>query len=82
MSSDSTAKLLTTHQIPAGASCAVCHCNPCEMRYMQEVIVASPPSVLLMELAPSQMDAVGLADAATLLQQLYDLGYTEISHSG
>lgn len=49
---------------------------------MQEVIVSSPPSVILMELAPLQMDAVGLADAATLLQQLYDLGYTEISHSG
>ena len=35
-----------------------------------------------MELMPVQMGAVGLADAATLLQQLYDLGYTEISHSG
>ena len=49
---------------------------------LQEVIMSSPPSVILMELAPSQMDTVGLADAATLLQQLYDLGYTEISHSG
>ncbi|KAL3159283.1 hypothetical protein ABBQ32_011245 [Trebouxia sp. C0010 RCD-2024] len=49
---------------------------------LQEVIMSSPPSVILMELAPSQMEAVGLADAATLLQQLYQLGYTEISHSG
>lgn len=35
-----------------------------------------------MELTPSLMEAVGWADAATLLQQLYDLGYTDISHSG
>ena len=48
----------------------------------QDVITQSPPSVILMELTPSQMQAVGLADAATLLQQLYDLGYTDISHSG
>ena len=44
--------------------------------------MSSPPSVILLELAPPQMDTVGLANAATLLQQLYDLGYTEISHSG
>jgi len=49
---------------------------------VQDVITQSPPSVILMELTPSQMQAVGLADAATLLQQLYDLGYTDISHSG
>lgn len=49
---------------------------------LQEVIVTAPPSVILLELAPPQMDIVGLADAATLLRQLYDLGYTEISHSG
>ena len=49
---------------------------------LQDVIASSPPSVILMELNPSQMEAVGLADAATLLQQLYDMGYTDISHSG
>lgn len=49
---------------------------------LQDVIAMSPPSVILMELTPSQMEAVGLADAATLLQQLYDMGYTDISHSG
>ncbi len=53
----------------------------CEV-HVQDVITQSPPSVILMELTPSQMQAVGLADAATLLQQLYDLGYTDISHSG
>ena len=53
----------------------------CEV-LVQDVITQSPPSVILMELTPSQMQAVGLADAATLLQQLYDLGYTDISHSG
>ena len=53
----------------------------CEV-LVQDVITQSPPSVILMELTPSQMQAVGLADAATLLQQLYDLGYTVISHSG
>lgn len=66
-----------------GGACdvrAICTEHPAHG--LQEVIVSSPPSVILMELAPSQMDAVGLADAATLLQQLYHLGYTEISHSG
>ena len=53
----------------------------CEV-LVQDVITQSPPSVILMELTPSQMQAVGLADAATLLQQLYDLGYTDVSHSG
>ena len=49
---------------------------------VQDVITRSPPSVILLDLLPAQMAAVGLAGAATLLQQLYDMGYTEISHSG
>lgn len=53
----------------------------CEV-FVQDVITQSPPSVILMELTPSQMQVVGMANAATLLQQLYDLGYTDISHSG
>lgn len=49
---------------------------------MQEVITRSPPSVILLELNPLQAAAVGSGDAPSLLQHLYDLGYTDISHSG
>ena len=50
--------------------------------HVQEVITRSPPSVILLELNPLQMTAVGAGDAPTLLQDLYALGYTDISHSG
>lgn len=62
---------------------ALCCCHESHhCVHVQDVITRSPPSVILLELNPLQMTAVGAGDAPTLLQDLYDLGYTDMSHSG
>ena len=50
----------------------------------QEVFTGpKPPGVVLLELHPAAMEAHGFeGGAVALLQRLYSLGYTYISHSG
>ena len=53
-------------------------------RAMQEVLTRqTPPGVILLELHPHDMEAHGYeGGAVAMLQSLYALGYTDISHSG
>lgn len=51
---------------------------------MQDVLMRkTPPGAILLELYPGDLEAHGYpGGAAALLQQLHDLGYTDMSHSG
>ena len=48
---------------------------------MQELLEAAPPKAIMLELYPHSMPG-GPAEATLLLRQLYNMGYTVMSHSG
>ena len=48
---------------------------------MQDILDKAPPKVIMLELYPHSMPG-GPAEATPLLRQLYNMGYTVMSHSG
>lgn len=59
-------------------------CSDMTWAVLQEVLTRqAPPGVVLMELHSQKLESNGFPGGAlTVLQTLYSLGYTEISHSG
>ena len=50
---------------------------------MQELLKRSAPGVIIVELHPQAIEDTGYEGGALrLLQQVYDWGYTHVSHSG
>lgn len=50
---------------------------------MQELLARSKPGVVLIELHPHAVEATGYEGGALrLLEQVYEWGYTHVSHSG
>ena len=61
------------------------HTHGTQPTHTQDVLFArpTPPGVLLLELMPGAIEATGYAGGGLrLLTELYDAGYTDVSHSG
>lgn len=49
----------------------------------QELLASSPPGAIVVELLPHAIEDTGYdGGALQLLQQIYEWGYTHVSHSG
>lgn len=47
-----------------------------------KLMATRPPPIVVLELRPTAMQAAGWADPGTVLQRMWEWGYTDISHSG